>query len=248
MDDGADYRQQQELEEQELEEEIFNLEKGNSMAFIAKKTEADYAPPPEGMHVARCYRLIDLGTQEKFYQGVKTGEAQKILISFELLGEERMNDGSPFSVSKSYFLSMHEKSNLRKDLESWRGRQFTHDEESSFDVSKLLGAYCLLNMVREPSSNGKEYTNIKAITPLIKGMPKPEPVNKNTLFDLDNPDLGSFDGFSEKIKEIIQLSKEWKKFMIASGKSMNNKPDPGMAENPQSLGTGFDDMEDDIPF
>ena len=67
-----------------------------------------------------------------------TGEARKIMASWELLGEDRMDDGKPFTMSKSWFLSMHEKATLRKDLESWRGRPFSLEEESSFDVSAPL--------------------------------------------------------------------------------------------------------------
>ena len=92
------------------------------MAFVATKPASNYTPPPAGMHIARCYRLIDLGTQPKSFQGKPTGEARKIMASWELLGEDRMDDGKPFTMSKSWFLSMHEKATLRKDLESWRGR------------------------------------------------------------------------------------------------------------------------------
>ena len=180
------------------------------MAFVATKPQSNYTPPPEGMHIARCFRLIDLGTQPKSYQGKPTGEARKIMASWELLGEDRMEDGKPFTISKSWFLSMHEKAALRKDLESWRGRAFTLEEECSFDVAKLLGAYCLLNIVQEPGADGTMYTKIKAITPLIKGMPKPEPVNENSIFDMDNPDMSMFEKFSDKMKEQIAGSREWK--------------------------------------
>ena len=47
------------------------------MAFVATKPASNYTPPPAGMHIARCYRLIDLGTQPKSFQGKPTGEARK---------------------------------------------------------------------------------------------------------------------------------------------------------------------------
>lgn len=162
------------------------------------------------MHVARCFSLIDLGTQKKTYQGQDKGEARKIRVGWELLGEDKMDDGKPFAISKSYFLSLHEKAALRKDLESWRGRPFTSDEESMFDVSKLLNVYCMLNVIREQGQDGNEYTKIAAITPLPKGMPKPEGVNPEFVFDLDDPDMDAFSKFSDKTKEIIEASREWK--------------------------------------
>jgi hypothetical protein len=211
------------------------------MAFVATKPVSNYTPPPAGMHIARCYRLIDLGTQPKSYQGKPTGEARKVMASWELLGDERMDDGKPFTISKSWFLSLHEKAALRKDLESWRGRPFTIEEEASFDVSKLLGAYCLLNVVQEQGNDGSLYTQIKAITPLIKGMPKPAAVNPDFIFDADEPDMVAFEKFSDKMKELINGCREWRT------KKAGGRP-ATTATNPASTGSGFDDMDDDIPF
>ena len=212
------------------------------MAFVATKPASNYTPPPAGMHIARCYRLIDLGTQPKSYQGKPTGEARKIMASWELLGEDRMDDGKPFTISKSWFLSMHEKASLRKDLESWRGKPFTAEEEHSFDVSKLLGAYCLLNVVQETGADGNNYTQIKAITPLIKGMPKPDPVNDNFIFDADEPDMNAFEKFSDKMKDLIKGCREWK------ARSAGGRPATTATATAGHGGSGFDDMDDDIPF
>lgn len=208
------------------------------MAFVATKPASNFTPPPAGMHIARCYRLIDLGTQPKSYLGKPTGEARKIMATWELLGEDKMPDGKPFTISKSWFLSMHEKAALRKDLESWRGKAFTPEEEGAFDVSKLLNAYCLLNIAEEVGNDGNTYTKIKAITPLMKGMQRPEGVNPQAIFDLDDPDMEMFSKFSDKMKETIQGSKEWR--VRASG----GRP----ATVATSAPGGFDDMADDIPF
>ncbi len=214
------------------------------MAFIATKPPSTFAPPPAGNHIARCYRLIDLGHQPKEYQGQSKGEARKIMATFELLGEDRMDDGRPFTLSRSWFLSMHEKSSMRRDLESWRGRAFTPVEEDGFDVSKLLGAYCLLNVAEETGSDGKVRTNIKAITPMLKGMQKPEAVNPAALFDSDDPDMDLFSTFSDRLKEMIRNSREWR--IKAQGSRLSTtaaKPAPAA-----EVGAGFDDMDDDIPF
>lgn len=179
------------------------------MGFIAKQPEIKYENPPQGMQIARCYRLIDLGTQKKIYNGAVTGEGRKIRAVFELLGEDRMQDGRPFVLSKTWLLSMYEGSSLRKDLTSWRGKSFTQEEAASFDVSKLLGAYCMLNLVEEKGEDGKVRVNISSITPMIKGLPKPPGVNEVEIFDLDNPDMRLFDTFSNNLKGIIQGSREW---------------------------------------
>ena len=47
--------------------------------------------------------------------------------------------------------------------------------------------------------------------PLMKGMPsKARAVNENSVFDLDAPDMAMFEKFSEKMKETIQGSREWR--------------------------------------
>lgn len=212
------------------------------MGFTATKPASTFTPPPPGMHVARCYRLIDLGTQPKSYQGQAKGEARKIMATFELLGDDRMDDGKPFTLSKSWFLSMHEKASLRRDLESWRGKAFSPDEEHSFDVSRLLGAYCILNVAEEPGADGQIRTNIKSINPLMKGMAKPTPVNADTIFDADTPDMETFEKFSDKLKETIRSCREWR--VKASGA----RPSTTATKPAAPAGTNFEDMDDDIPF
>lgn len=43
------------------------------MGFTTKSSgsSCSFVPVPVGMHLARCYRIIDLGTQEKEWQGRK---------------------------------------------------------------------------------------------------------------------------------------------------------------------------------
>ena len=58
-------------------------------------------------------------------------------------------DGKPFLISRRYSLSLHEKSSLRRDLESWRGRAFTQEELRGFDLEVLIGVGCLVSVVHE---------------------------------------------------------------------------------------------------
>lgn len=215
------------------------------MAFIAKDSGGgDFKKVPPGAYIGRCYSLIDLGTQ------LTTGQygeklQHKIRIAWELFGEDENGqpltiavDGKdmPLTISKNYTVSLHEKAGLRKDLAAWRGKDFSEDEAKAFDVSKLLGAYCMVNAVTS-ETNGKTYTNVAGLTPLPGALKnaKPAPVHDNIIFDLDAPDLKVFDGLYEKLKEVIQRSPEWVK---ANGKK-------------QTVGA-FDDMQhgdfEDPPF
>lgn len=135
--------------------------------YASAKDGSTFTPAPEGVHQAIAVDVIDLGMKDnQFKPGTKQ---HKIDIAWELA--ETRDDGKRFLAYKRYTLSISEKATLRKDLESWRGRPFTRDEEMQFDVESILGANCLLN-IQHSARDGKTYANVIAVMPLIKGMPK----------------------------------------------------------------------------
>src|SRR5689334_21178594 len=99
------------------------------MPIIATASESkSFIPAPEGTHQAVCVDVIDKGMQPNKF---KDGALQhKIDIAWQI--DEAREDGKRFVVYKRYTLSLNEKANLRKDLETWRGRPFTRDEEMGF--------------------------------------------------------------------------------------------------------------------
>lgn len=125
-----------------------------------------FAPAPLGVHSAVCCDVRDLGLLETTWQG-ETRTKHKILLSWQI-AEDR-DDGKPWLCSKRYTLSLHEKSALRKDLESWRGRPFTEAELAGFDVETIIGVPCLLNITHR-SVGDATYANVVGVTPLMKGL------------------------------------------------------------------------------
>lgn len=207
----------------------------------------DYETTPEGVYTARCYRIIDLGTQtgaEIF--GRK--QQHKVMISWELIGKDdpRMtegdNKGKPFSIHKRYTVSLGEKASLRQDLEAWRGKKFTADELKGFDLGKILGQYCTIQVVH--SEDGK-YANVNAIM-AHKG-DKPEPVNPDLIFDIDKPDMQVFETLSDSIKGTIMQAPEWKQ---PTATKVATKVEPAQEKLDEVF--PVDDNEpvniDDIPF
>ena len=196
----------------------------------------DFKPCPDGNHVAVCVRVIDLGTQKTEFQG-QTKTQRKVLVTWEI-PDEKMEDGRPFTVNKKYTFSSHEKSNFRKDLESWRGVPFKDSDfgPGGFDVKNLLGVGCLLNVVHN-EKNGNTYANIASIARLPKGMNAPAPENQIVYFSLDNPDWAVFEGLSDSLKKIIAESPEYHE-----ARSTNEDHGP---QSPEDYGA---DLEDEIPF
>lgn len=215
------------------------------MSFYVEDKGGNFERCPSGMHLARCYRIIDLGTQKSEYMG-QVKYLHKVMLGWEIHGTDdngkplKMNDGRPFGIFKNYTLSWSEKANLRLDLQSWRGRPFTQEEMRKFDLKNVLGAWCMLNVIERPGQDGKTYTNVNGVTPvpaIIKQNGLPEGVNKTELFNLTEPDMAMFESFSENLKTKIKASPEWQKLESKAA-----------APTPAPAATVGVEEDDDIPF
>jgi hypothetical protein len=219
------------------------------MALIATGSNKDFKPVPQGSHMAVCWRVIDLGTQRWEYQG-EPQIGRKVLIAWELHGEAddgtplTTDDGQPLSVSKKYTLSLGKKANLRGDLESWRGKAFTEQELAGFDIGALLGQPCMVTIKHETKGE-KTYANVASVTRFpsaLKDM-KPKAKNPLQLFDVTDPNVAVYDVLPEWIRKDIDQCAE-----------RNAKPQSTQAAGREAgktavaAGSGFEDMDDDIPF
>ena len=149
----------------------------------ATSSGSDFKPVDAGTYVARCYSMVHIGTVEQEYMGEKK-DMNKVRITWELPTElyKTEEDEKPFSVSKEFTLSMHEKANLRKFLEGWRGKGFSEDEAKKFDITKLLGVPCMISIIHKTSKQGKVYAEITSASALPKGLECPPQINPNFEF------------------------------------------------------------------
>lgn len=172
---------------------------------IKENGGGDFEIVPEGTYIARCYRVVDLGTQVSEFQGERK-EQPKVLIGWELLDDEvKMKDGRPFSTQKRYTASLHEKSQLRKDLQNWRGKRFTPEELEGFDLKNVLGTYCQMQ-ITHVQKNDRTYDTVDAI---MATKEKPAGVNDLIHYDIHEPDAEVFNSFSDKLRETIAQSPEY---------------------------------------
>ena len=214
------------------------------MGLTAKADEgSSFIPVPPGMHLARCYRIIDLGTQESTYMG-NVKHVPRVLFQFEVHSEDAdgkalvTSNGEPMTVSKTFTLSLAEKATMRRDLQTWRGKEFTKEELRGFELKNVLGQWAMIT-VAENESNGKTYTNIANINPVpatIKKNGLPDGKNDLKLFSIEDADLSLFETFSDYLKDKIRKSPEWDR--LHGGPSVGS-PAPSAS---------FDDLADDLPF
>ena len=107
---------------------------------------------------------------------------------------------------------MHEKSTLRRDLESWRGVGFTEQEAAKFDITKLMGVPCMISIIHRPGKNdpSKTYVEISTISKMPKGLQCPEQINPSRVLSFENWNQELYDSLSDFLKNKIASSEEFK--------------------------------------
>jgi len=209
------------------------------MGLTAKDTGGgggDYEIIPEDTFQGICYAVYDLGT----HYNEKFGKSHhKILICWEIpeiridIDKDGETKNLPKAISSRYTLSLHEKSNLRKMLQSWRGKAFTNKELEGFDLLNLLGANCMLQIIHNVVGE-KTYANVSQVGKLYKSIDRLKAENPLTSFSFETDDQLP-ENTPGWIADIIKASDEWQ----GMGQSQSHDSD---GEGPALPG------DDEIPF
>lgn len=221
------------------------------VGYIEKSTGGDFTPTPEGQHLMVCSRIIDLGTQpgSPMYPSPK----RKIRIFWELPDERmKMTDDRggekdvPVLHSEQYTVSFHEKANLRKVLEQWRGKAFVETDfagpPDGFHLAKLIGIPAFGQIVHE-HSDGKTYANLNSIMKPPREMfekYKGRVEGETVFFDLDDFKQDVFDKLSDRVKETIKGSPEFKA-LFGDGDPQRQNGHAQSQREPERI-------DDEIPF
>lgn len=232
------------------------------VGFIEDSKGGDFKPTPEGQHEMVCCRVIDLGTHQTEFQG-QARHLRKILISWEIPAVRVEIDGKdvPMLHSERFTWSFHEKANLRKTLENWRGVPFKPEDFSGppngFHIKKLIGVPCYAQIMHEQGANGRTYANMTSIMRYpgkLEAWPKAE--SELIFFDLDNFEQAIFDKLPKRLKAQIAETPEGAE-LIHRG-VMHYRPEADQQTSQQSqqhngaqsggAGGYSDGFSDDIPF
>ena len=208
--------------------------------LVSDSGGTSFEQPPTGTHSARCISIIDIGTQRSTYEG-EVQIKHQFIVRWELSNELMTSGesaGKPFTVSKFYTASLHEKAALRKDLSAWRGRDFTAEELKGFDLQTILGKPCMLAVGLSEKGKAK----VTSVMGLPKGMQVPAQVNPNFHFSLDRGQFkaADFEALSKGFKEMVMASPEYQQ-LIKPVPQQKQAQDNGIHDEIQ-----FDDEE--IPF
>ncbi len=233
---------------------------------VSEGSGGAYIPCPPGSYPARLCALIDLGSQSSVWEGEQK-TSYKVLLTFEICDPEtRREDGSAHTISRRFTASLHPKSALRKLLEAWRGAPFTPDELKQFDLKVLVGMPCMVSVLHESKAD-RIYANLSSVMKLPRGFGPGMNTEPLIHFDLAAPDWTIFAGLSSRLQEQIAASPEFAALTPPRSVSLTPRPAPAApaparpapapaaaarpapARQPApAAGSGFDDMDDDIPF
>jgi hypothetical protein len=152
------------------------------MSLIVKFTDTPFIAAPEGSHIARCCRVIELGLQKsKTYQTI----FPKILLAWEL-PHQLLSDGQPFLVTATYYLHLHKRTRLMGLLENWRGQPFTEEEVAHY------------------KKEGFVFKQLLGIAPLPEGIVCPSPMNSPIFYGFDEHSEAAFAAVPERIRNKIR--------------------------------------------
>lgn len=194
------------------------------MGLKAKDTP-QFPPVPEGVHHAICIAIYDVGHQfsEKWN---KTSHQVVIVWEFPEVRIEIEKDGTkqdlPRLISKTYTLSLNDRAALRKDLQAWRGKNFTQAELDGFELEDLLRVNAMIGVIHKKKDN-KTFANLSSIAPLYKAIKRLEPESKVVFFSMD--DGHEIPKETPKwIRELIENSTEYSGDWGKEGESDHQAP------------------------
>lgn len=220
------------------------------MSLIVNEGSAGgYSLLDEGTYPAICYMLVDLGEQ---YSETFGRSSKKVLIGWELPGE-KLDNGEPRYMSNTYTASLNKKGNLRKELISWRGRDFTPEELNAFDLRNIVGAPCLLSVIHKIGSDGVKRAVIGGVMKLPKGMPPAVGSLEKVIFDLDDPLAKErIMQLPEWIQSRIKESETWKEMVdeaaYAKAEAKAVQDEPALSEGAAALVKEIEDDDSALPF
>lgn len=141
---------------------------------VLSDTTTEFIPCDEGTWRGVCVDVTPIVKKETQY-----GPRDTFSLAFETDAPERENKNGKHSqcVWVTFSASLNEKSNFRKFLKQWRGRDLTESEREEFETELLIGLTAMLCISREENKNGDIVSRIAACMP-YKGTDPLKPSGK----------------------------------------------------------------------
>lgn len=125
---------------------------------------------PADQYVAQCVDVIDLGQRVEDFTGKPKKLSPKCALVFST-GERNPDTQEPMTVSAEFTVSLGEKANLRRFMETWRGKPYTDEQiEAGVEIDKMEGQWSLITVAHKRSGAGRDYAVISSAVGVPKAM------------------------------------------------------------------------------
>lgn len=152
------------------------MQKADSVVVTLNGGDGQYEPHPEGVFLARCVDVVDLGEKVEQFENNPKKLVRKIALVF-VTGEFREFNGKPelHTLTKEFTASFGDRANLRKFAESWRGKSYKDAElTNGIDFGKMAQQFAQISVEHKVSRAGRTFANIASISPVMKGTALPQ--------------------------------------------------------------------------
>lgn len=177
---------------------------------------------PEGNHVARLYGITYIGEINTGYKD-EAGEDKyqyKVRLNWELpallrkFGKEGEEKELPMSVSREVTFSLYKSAKqtaiLRTIAQALIGESLTDEEAESFDIDKLIGKPCMIEVTHEThQTSGNKYAKASGFGSIPAGLEVPAQVNESKIFNISEASKEDIEAQPEFIREKMQGSKQY---------------------------------------
>ncbi len=131
----------------------------NNNEWMVSAGGGDFVPVPEGLHEATVKEITPPVLEDDKYNPGK--QKRKVTFIYEV--DQEAPNGESMTARRKYTFSTNPKSHMRPHIEAIIARKLTADEESSFDVRKLVGLKAKVLIKHTPREDGGVWANISDV-------------------------------------------------------------------------------------
>jgi len=188
---------------------VGQLNGGNGEGTPIEVPEIQYQRPPADMHIGRLAWIVCIGTQPSNFPDGKS--QRKVIFCWELPNEKavfvRERGEEPYLVSSIYSLSLGERSNLYRDIVSWKGKGAI--DRLRKDLALLLGDTAWLNVIHKTTKKNQPRAAIIGVNPVPKSTRIPAQITPSLQYSIRDGRGGAFNRLPDWIRKLIEASEEF---------------------------------------
>lgn len=172
-------------------------------------------PVAEGNYIARLVQVVDFGLQaQRPFKGEEKKPAYEVMLTYELCTEfMKDEDGNDMEDKPRWISETMPMYSLEADRAKSTKRIKAIDTSLQHEgnLAEMVGMPCTVTVVQNVNKHdtSKVYVDVGNVTPPMKGLPVPELKNDPVIFDLDEPDMETYERLPDWVQEKLRKNLEY---------------------------------------